>query len=95
MLIIPLLRQLPVGINGISLSSCGVGVLLRVFIPLYSDSDANVIILVLLFISLILASLYILKCILFFKEKLLSYTDSNRRDWFTVYCVYRSRKFIL
>ena len=72
MLIIPSLRQLPVGINGISLCTCGVGVLLRVFIPLYSDSDANVIILVLLFISLILASLYILKCILFFKETLLS-----------------------
>jgi len=71
-MLIPSLRQLPVGINGICLCTCGVAILLRVFIPLYSDSNANEIIILLLSISLALATLYILKCIFFLKEALQS-----------------------
>lgn len=71
--LLPSLLRLPVGINGISVCLSGIGALFRVFIPIYSNgSNANEIIILLLSLSLLLASLYILKCILHFHETISS-----------------------
>eukprot|EP01035_Chromulina_nebulosa_P002293 gene2293-3092_t len=69
---LPSLR-LPVGVNGICLCLCGTGALLKVFVPLYkSNSNADEIIFILLSASLVLACLYILKCIFYLNEALSS-----------------------
>ena len=74
-MILPSLRLLPVGVNGICLCACGVGALLRVFLPLYSNSNANEIIFLLLSVSLALTCLYFFKCIFYLNETLSSDWD--------------------
>ena len=62
------LCELPVAVNGISLCLSGLGLLLRVFVPLYSrGGHANELIYILLSASMALTLLYLAKCSIYTK----------------------------
>ena len=62
------LCELPVAVNGISLCLSGLGLLLRVFVPLYSrGGHANELIYILLSASMALTLLYLAKCTIYTK----------------------------